>query len=159
MRLILACDPNGGIGYQNKLPWDKIQGDLPRFKKLTENRIVVMGRNTWESLPVKPLPNRTNYVVTSEPYSIPMKIGLSRDGIYGISDIRILSHFTSNACIIGGSKLIKSAWTYITEVHLTRTFVEYTCDTFIDLKRLSEDFSLQYEEVNSDHSYEIWKRK
>ena len=72
MRLVIACDPNGGIGYKNKLPWTKIEGDLPRFKKLTENRVVFMGRNTWESLPVKPLPNRQNFIITSDPYSIPV---------------------------------------------------------------------------------------
>ena len=54
MKLILACDPNGGIGYQNTLPWTNIRGDLPRFKALTDNGVVVMGRNTWESLPKKP---------------------------------------------------------------------------------------------------------
>lgn len=157
MRLVIACDPKGGIGYKNKLPWTKIQGDLPRFKQLTENRIVVMGRNTWESLPVKPLKNRTNYVLTSDTYSIPYKI--NHDNIYGFSDINILSHFTSDACIIGGAKLIESAWKFITSVHLTRTFATYTCDTFIDLVKLTNDFSLQYEEVNEDHTYEIWKKR
>ena len=66
MKLILACDPKGGIGYKNKLPWNKIQGDLPRFKRLTDDCIIVMGRKTWESLPVKPLPNRTNLIITSQ---------------------------------------------------------------------------------------------
>ena len=62
MNLILACDPNGGIGYKNALPWKNINGDLARFKKLTTNQIVVMGRLTYESLPIKPLPNRLNSV-------------------------------------------------------------------------------------------------
>ena len=66
MKLIVACDPKGGIGYNNKLPWSNIQGDLPRFKNLTQGQIIVMGRNTWDSLPKKPLPNRFNVVVTSK---------------------------------------------------------------------------------------------
>lgn len=157
MRLIIACDPNGGIGYKNKLPWTKIQGDLPRFKQLTQNKIVVMGRNTWESLPVKPLKNRINYVLTTNPYTIPYKV--DNDIVYGFSDVSILKHFTSDACIIGGAKLIQLAWPYITSVHLTRTFSAYTCDTFIDLLKLKKDFSLDYDELNQDHTYEIWKRK
>lgn len=159
MRLVIACDPNGGIGYQNKLPWDKIKGDLPRFKKLTENRVVIMGRNTWDSLPVKPLRNRTNYIVTSDPFSIPLKVGLSHEAIYGIADINILKHFNENACVIGGAKLIDSLWPLITTVHLTRTFTAYTCDTFIDLTKLTKEFSLNYEEVNEDHTYEIWAKR
>jgi len=34
MKLIVACDPSGGIGYKNRLPWGRLQGDLPRFKEL-----------------------------------------------------------------------------------------------------------------------------
>jgi dihydrofolate reductase len=55
MKLIVACDPKGGIGYNNKLPWSKIEGDLPRFKELTTGKVILMGRNTWDSLPKKPL--------------------------------------------------------------------------------------------------------
>lgn len=157
MRLVIACDTNGGIGYKNKLPWTKIQGDLPRFKHLTENRIVVMGRNTWESLPKKPLPNRINYVFTRDPYGIPYKIG--NNIIYGFSNINVLNHFSPNACIIGGAKLIELAWPFITSVHLTRTFAAYTCDAFIDLLKLTKEFSLDYDEVNEDHTYEIWKKR
>lgn len=151
MKLIVACDPEGGIGYKNKLPWDKIQGDLPRFKRLTEGKVVIMGRKTWDSLPVKPLPNRANYVVTSDPFTIPYK-----SDIYSITDLNTLKHFNQNACIIGGAKLIEAAWPLITTVHLTRTFTRYTCDAFFDVLKLCREFSLDYEELNSDHTYEIW---
>jgi dihydrofolate reductase len=154
MKLIVASDPDGGIGYNNKLPWSRIQGDLPRFKKLTSGKIVVMGRNTWDSLPVKPLPNRTNYVVTSNPHSLP-----HIPGLYGITDLNTLAHFNDAACIIGGARLINSVWHLITSVNLSRTFTKYTCDTFIDLLQLPKEFSLTYDEVNTDHTYEIWNRK
>ena len=52
MKLIIACDPKGGIGYNGKLPWTNLQGDLPRFKALTSNQVVLMGRKTWESLQI-----------------------------------------------------------------------------------------------------------
>lgn len=158
MKLIVACDPDGGIGYKNKLPWDKLEGDLPRFKELTNGKVVVMGRNTWESLPVKPLRNRTCYVVTSDPYAIPMYAAHHEGQAYGTS-MNTLRHFNENACIIGGAKLIESSWSLITSVNLTRTFAKYTCDTFIDLLKLTNDFTLTYEEVNSDHTYEIWARR
>lgn len=63
IHLIWAQDINGGIGKNNKLPWH-IPQDLNNFKKITSNKIVVMGRKTWESLPIKPLPKRRNIVLT-----------------------------------------------------------------------------------------------
>jgi dihydrofolate reductase len=150
MKAIIACDPNGGIGYQNKLPWDKIQGDLPRFKKLTLSKVVVMGRNTWESLPVKPLSNRLNIVLSSTPFDLP-------NGAFHITNLDQLNGF--DGWIIGGSQLIQSAWNRINEVHLTRTFTEYPCDTFIDIVKLEYTFEMVSEEIYSDHAYQIWKRR
>ena len=63
IHLIWAQDQNGGIGKESKIPWD-IPEDLKNFKKLTLNSTVVMGRKTWESLPVKPLPGRRNVVLS-----------------------------------------------------------------------------------------------
>ena len=150
MKLIVACDPKGGIGYQNKLPWDKIQGDLPRFKKLTLGKVVVMGRNTWESLPVKPLSNRLNFVLSSTPLAL-------SNGAFNISDINQLNGF--GAWIIGGAKLIQSVWDKVSEIYLTRTLAEYTCDTFIDIVKLQYDFEMVSEETYPDHVYQIWKRR
>ncbi len=62
--LILAATKNGEIGYKNTIPW-KLKGDLKRFKILTGGSVVIMGRNTFESLP-GPLPERHVIVVTSD---------------------------------------------------------------------------------------------
>jgi dihydrofolate reductase len=148
MKLIIACDPNGGIGYQNKLPWTNIRGDLPRFKRLTEGHPVVMGRNTWDSLPKKPLPNRVNIVVTSRPFV--------EDGV---ASINRLLNYPDLYWLIGGAKLIEQAWPYINEIHLTKVYDHYTCDTFIDLLYIEHNYVRTYSEVFSDHTYEIWKRK
>jgi dihydrofolate reductase len=150
MKLIVACDPKGGIGYNNKLPWSNIQGDLPRFKHLTANQVVVMGRNTWESLPKKPLLGRLNFVVTSQNLLLP-------NGAIQVSN---LNHFTEykDAWLIGGAKLINSSWHLIDEVHLTQTLSEYDCDTFIDLLYLKQKFMKISAEFCADHTYEIWKR-
>ena len=53
--IIVAIAENHAIGRDNQLLWH-ISGDLKRFKKLTSGHPVIMGRNTWLSLPVKPLP-------------------------------------------------------------------------------------------------------
>lgn len=151
MKAIIACDAKGGIGYQNKLPWSKIEGDLPRFKKLTDGQVIVMGHNTWDSLPKQPLPNRINFVVTSKIFWAPPSTFL-------ISKLDHFKHY-KNAWLIGGSKLIDSCWDMIDEVHLTRIHTEYTCDVFIDLLYLQNEFVCGYKELHDDHVYEIWKRK
>lgn len=148
MKLIIACDPNGGIGYENKLPWTNIQGDLPRFKRLTDGHPVIMGRNTWDSLPKKPLPNRINIVVTTRPFE--------QEGVTCVNDIMDHSDFY---WLIGGARLINQCWQYINEVHLTRVYDHYTCDTFIDLVYLEANFVRTWSEMFPDHRYEIWKRK
>ena len=150
MKLIVACDPKGGIGYKNQLPWGRLQGDLPRFKALTDDQIVVMGRNTWESLPKKPLPNRTNLIVTTQFIS-----RLPNDS-FSISNI---DSVTDDAWIIGGAKLINSSWHRIHEIHLSLTKAQYTCDTFIDLVYLHDSYMLSHEQDHVDHVYQIWKTK
>ena len=148
MKLILACDPNGGIGYQNRLPWSNIQGDLPRFKRLTEGHPVIMGRNTWDSLPKKPLPKRINIVVTSRPFE--------QEGVTCVNSI--INH-SDDYWLIGGASLVEQSWQWINEVHLTKVYDHYTCDTFIDLLYLEHNYVRTYSEMFPDHTYEIWKRK
>ena len=65
--VIVALDTKSGIiGVNNTLPWN-IPKDLALFKALTINNTIIMGRLTWESLPVKPLPNRHNVVISRNP--------------------------------------------------------------------------------------------
>jgi dihydrofolate reductase len=74
VKLIVAMCKNNGIGFDNKIPW-RISEDMSYFSKKTsgdysvdgiKKNAVIMGRNTWESLPkkYKPLPNRFNIVLT-----------------------------------------------------------------------------------------------
>lgn len=62
---IVALGPGGLISIDGKMPWD-VPEDLRRFRALTINNTVVMGRKTWESLGKRCLPNRTNYVLSKE---------------------------------------------------------------------------------------------
>ena len=60
--IIAAVAANNALGKNNQLIWH-IPADLKRFKKVTSNHHVIMGRKTYESLG-KPLPNRTNIIIT-----------------------------------------------------------------------------------------------
>ena len=62
--LIFASSINGVIGVDNKLPWN-LKLDMLHFKALTTNKVVIMGRKTFESIGSKPLPNRINAVIST----------------------------------------------------------------------------------------------
>ena len=66
--LIWAQSTSGVIGREGTIPWH-LPEDLARFKALTMGHAVVMGRRTWDSLPVRfrPLPGRRNIVLTRNP--------------------------------------------------------------------------------------------
>ena len=64
IRIIVCTDRNGLFAY-NGVSLKPPPNDLKRFKRLTQGHAVVMGRLTWESLPVKPLPDRINVVVSA----------------------------------------------------------------------------------------------
>ncbi|GIP59408.1 dihydrofolate reductase [Paenibacillus sp. FSL W8-0186] len=63
--LIWAMDQNGLVGKGNDLPW-RLPNDMNFFKQNTKGKTVVMGRKTWESLRVRPLPGRRNIVLTGD---------------------------------------------------------------------------------------------
>ncbi|WP_375175706.1 dihydrofolate reductase [Pseudooceanicola sp.] len=63
--LIVARDRNHAIGRDGTIPWH-LPGDLRMFQRETTGGALIMGRATWESLPVKPLKNRLNIVVSRD---------------------------------------------------------------------------------------------
>ncbi|MEG1453592.1 dihydrofolate reductase [Brevundimonas sp.] len=63
--LVVARARNGVIGRDGDLPW-RIRSDLQRFKAVTIGKPCIMGRKTWESLPLRPLPGRLNVVLTKD---------------------------------------------------------------------------------------------
>ena len=65
LTLIVARARNGVIGAGGKLPW-RLRLDLQHFKRVTMGHPVIMGRKTWESLPIKPLPGRLNIVLSRD---------------------------------------------------------------------------------------------
>lgn len=65
LTLIVARARNGAIGRDNTIPWYAPE-DLAFFQRETTGGALIMGRRTWDSLPVKPLKNRLNLVVSSQ---------------------------------------------------------------------------------------------
>ena len=117
--LILARADNGVIGCKGRLPW-RLPDDLRRFKSLTMGKPCIMGRKTWESLPKKPLPGRTNIVVTRGR-------GFTAQGAVVVHSFeeaidRAQKESPAEIMVIGGAEIFAAALprvtrSYLTEIH------------------------------------------
>ena len=111
IHLIWAQEKDGGIGINNDLPWH-ISEDLKKFKKLTLNKPIIMGRNTWNSLPFKPLPKRRNVVLSSQSLNdveCYTSVENCLDGLINESDV----------FVIGGAQIYKAFYFYTHHLHIT----------------------------------------
>ena len=137
-KLIVATTQDNGIGYNNTLPW-KIKDELKHFAKTTignKKNIVLMGKNTWESIPNRPLKNRLNVIISSTLHQ--QSDPNSSTHIYNS-----ISSFLKNTkqyqeyeeCwIIGGERIYNNFLNeyidLLDELHITRISNNYVCDTF-----------------------------
>lgn len=126
LSIIVAADPNDGIGKDGALPW-KIRSEMQFFKRTTMGKPIIMGRGTYHSIGEKPLPGRENFVVSSTP---------PPGDVWWIRDFQkaIRREFEGlNApeiMVIGGAQLYAAALPYADRIYLSRIKQEYDCDTF-----------------------------
>ena len=69
-KLIAAMCSDGGMGYKGRLPWPHCKADMAHFAKRTTgagNNAIIMGKKTWDSIPARPLRNRANLILSSQP--------------------------------------------------------------------------------------------
>lgn len=127
--MIVAYCKNRGIGISNTLPW-KIPNELKYFKKVTtskENDCVVMGKNTWLSLPKKPLAKRKNIVLSS---SLKMENAIVFNNKEDL--LKYITKKKDNVWVIGGETIYKS---FIKSEKLDKIYVtfineDFECDRF-----------------------------
>jgi len=133
----LARARNGVIGKDGGLPW-RLKSDLKLFKATTLGKPVIMGRKTWDSLPRRPLPGRTNIVLT-------------RDGSFEAAGAIVCERFeeavaigreqaeedgAEEVCVIGGAALFALALPKARRLYLTE--VEAEVDGDVHLPPLDE---------------------
>lgn len=160
--IIVAVSDNNIIGKNGTLPWH-LKTDLQRFKKLTENHTIIMGRKCFNSIG-KPLPNRTNIVISSNPdLEIPgcvVKPSLQFAVDYANS------RNDNTPFIIGGGTVYKQAINLVNYIYLTRvhTVIE-NGDTFFPELDPTQWDTISSEEFKAninddfDTTYMILKRK
>jgi dihydrofolate reductase len=124
LSLIAALAENGVIGRDNKLPWH-LPNDLKYFRAVTIGKPVIMGRRTWESLG-RPLPGRTNIVITRQPaYEAPgARVVATLDEAIRLAESVALIDGQDECVVIGGAEIYALALPrcdrlYLTEVHAT----------------------------------------
>ena len=158
--IIVAVAANWAIGKNNDLLWH-ISNDFKWFKKHTMGNPVVMGKKTWESLPLRPLPKRLNIVISDN--ASDQFAGASAVGSID-SAIRAMDPKKENFIIGGGSIytqfLPKADHLYLTQVHK-----EFEADIFfpeVDFNEWDEVFREEHpesEENKLGYTFLILKRK
>ncbi len=111
--IVVATDKKGAIGKDNKLLWH-LPADLKFFKEITTGHPVIMGRKTFESVG-RPLPNRTNIVITRSKDFKPEGVLI----VHSIAEALQLCPPHSSPKIIGGGEIYKQALGLVNKVYLT----------------------------------------
>lgn len=162
IKAIFATDLQGGMGYQNSLPWPHDKEDLRHFKEATLGNIVIMGSNTWldPKMP-KPLPNRTCVVVTNQDIKLFNQAHEVIAGTWLKESLEMLDQHNPDKTIwiIGGAKLLMSCRTYIKEINLTTFMTEYNCDVTLNMAEYLRGFNKCTESFGRDKIYSTWVKE
>lgn len=159
--IIAAIGKNNELGKDNQLLWH-LPNDLKRFKNLTSGHPIIMGRKTYESLG-KPLPNRTNIVVSR-------RDDWFEEGILIVPTIKeAIKHakkINEDIFIIGGGNIYEQTIDLADQLEITQVEVEVEvdADTFfpkIDEKKwqkIDEILHQKDEKHDYNYSYQTWKK-
>ena len=121
--IIVAIAQNGTIGDKNSLLWH-IKEDMRFFRTTTSGHAVIMGRKTFESLGSKPLPKRTNIVIT--------RSDIAFDGAltaHSLEEAIKMAEGDEEVFIIGGAQIYKIALDVADRIYITRVERDYEGDT------------------------------
>jgi len=121
--LIVAKANNNVIGKNNQLIWH-LPADLKHFKTITMGHTVVMGRKTYESM-MKPLPGRTNVVITRQENYHPEEVIIKPSLEDALKDLKVEEVF-----IIGGGEIFKQAMALANKLYITEIHADFEGDTF-----------------------------
>lgn len=155
---IVAMDEDRVIGFKNKLPWH-LPEDFRRFSKLTTGDTVLMGRNTYWSLPEKyrPLPNRQNVVVSTTMQAIE-GVTIEKSPVDYIKKVKNgeISIQGEKLWIIGGEQIYRATCALWDLVELTLVNGKHEGDTFFP--KFEKDFKLIDQEKSKECSFLTYSR-
>lgn len=120
LSIIVALADDYAIGRNNDLIWH-IGADLKRFKSLTTGHSVVMGRNTWESLPKRPLPNRRNIVLTHDESFSPE----GAEAAHTVQEVLGLVRGEEEVFVMGGAALYRQLLPFAQRLYVTHVYATF----------------------------------
>lgn len=151
LALVVAAADNDVIGVHNTLPW-RLPEDLKRFKALTMGKPIIMGRKTFDSIG-KPLPGRTNIVVTRQPQ-------LQLEGCVVVASVadalrRAAELHADEALIIGGAQIYREVLPQAHRIYLTRVHAHVDGDAHLPALNPREWRETAREDYSADerHAY------
>jgi len=156
--IISAVSNNNVIGLNNKLLWKQSE-DLQRFKSLTLNKTVIMGRNTLLSLPNGALKNRNNIVLTDNLAADANDSRFNNTALFSS-----ICELLKNVCkgddeifVIGGGMIYKQFLPYTNKLYLTKIDVDIQGDVYfpeVDYNKWNETYSQSYEkDERNEYNY------
>ena len=160
--IIVAIGENNAIGKNGDLLWH-IKEDMLYFKKITKNHPVLMGRKTWDSLQIHPLPKRKNIIITS-----------NSNFVFEHEQVNILRsieqakelNLDEEIFVIGGGTIYKEFLPLATKLYITKVFNSYSdADTFFpeinwqEWKTIYQSERQKSETSNTEFQFFVFERK
>lgn len=149
--------PSQIIGIDNKLPW-KIAQELQYFKQVTMGKVMIMGKNTFASLNMRPLPGRDTIVISKELKLTPM---LERVEIAASIEQALDLASKSNSqeiMIVGGSSIYQQFLPLVNKLYLSIIHKEYTGDSYFPAIDWSQ-WQLAEEKEFQEFTAKVFERK
>ena len=163
--LVVAIAENGIIGAGNAMPW-RLKSDLARFKALTIGKPVIMGRKTFESLPRRPLPNRTNIVITRDAdyRANGAIVTTSAADASAIARGDALRRSVAEIAVIGGAEIFRQWLDRADRLEITEVHARPEGDTHFDIDKAEWDEVARVRhpagpDDSADYSYVTYRRR
>ncbi|MFY7813733.1 MAG: dihydrofolate reductase [Chryseobacterium taeanense] len=157
--IVVAMGEKNEIGFENQLLWN-LPKDLKHFKDLTSGHPVIMGRKTYESIG-KPLPNRTNIVVSR-------KNDWFEEGVLIVGSIKEAVKFAKkideDIFIIGGGKIYEQTMDLVDKLEVTLVKADLQADTYFPKidektwKKTNEVFHEKDEKNQYDFYFQTYEK-
>lgn len=168
--MMVAVAANRVIGKDNDIPWrGRLKGEQLLFKKYTAGKTVIMGRNTWESIPEKyrPLKGRFNIILTRKEEYQDMDNGVAT--FTSLKDALLFTAFSGHGqdgvVLMGGSRIYEEGMEFCDTLYLTEVAGIFPGDTFFpefDRKEWDtehEEFFPMKKGQDMDYTFRILRKR